>query len=1108
MYLFKKIKQYNTSSLITIILALLVNKNVAQTTSFITYGMEQGLIQNQIESIIQDEEGNLWVSTIAGLTKYNGSEFTSYTKNQGLAEDWITTSYKDKENNIWFGHWAGGLTRYNSKLKTLENLNLEEYTHFKTIRTINQDKAGKYWITTEGAGVFVFDAKNNKMFSITTKEGLPSNIIYDMIFDDQENAWLATDSGLVIYDASQPISSPKAYISLTIKKGLFSKNITCLLQGKNNELWIGSADKGLARITISKEIQNTKEMIASQQILNEKNGLKSNFIKIIRSDIRNTIWVGTIGGGVSLLNYSKNTTLADAVFKTYSTRQGLNYFNVNTIFEDRENTIWIGTDLGLNQFRGERLQVLDEADSIPNNIIWSTYCDKEGNLWLGTNNGLAKITIKYDADGHIAHRKVKEYTTSNGLKSSTVLAVFEDSKNNIWIGTGFGGAFKLAEGSKKFVQYSVMDGLASDMVYSIAEDKEGNIWFGTKEGASKLSKETEKEKKKEKIKDKQEKEKKEKKRKKGKEKITNYTTNDGLGGNHIYRIFKDKKGLLWMAALGGNLCVYDGSTFKRYDESTGLKHRFILCIDEDSKGNIWFGCYGGGLYKFDGKTFYNYNSKQGLHCESPFSIVADAQDNIWMGTNHGIEKFEVSINRFVFYGRNDGFMGVECNPNSACIDKLGNIWFGTIMGAVKFNPKQDRANIAEPLVSIRGLKLHLQDTVFPSENIFRYNENNITFKFVGVSLTNPEKIKYEYTLEGFDRGWVPANYLVKEATYTNLPAGKYIFKVKACNNDGIWSSPTFYSFTVKPPFWQTLLFYLFVAVFVVFAIYVFDKMRTKKLKKAKTELEQKVKERTLQLAIKNSELAEKNKDITDSIRYAKRVQESSLHNHQTIKQLLNQSFILFKPKDIVSGDFIWAIQKENIKYIAVVDCTGHGVPGAFLSIVANSLIEKTFAECTDTEPGKLLDYLSVLASTALKTSNDGYQMRDGMDIALCKIDTTTNKAEFAGAYNSLCLVRNNKVIEYFADNISIGVLDENQKYTNHVFNLENNDVLYLFSDGFADQFGGEKGKKYKTYNFQNFLLQISNQAIEEQASLLENEFKAWKGDLEQVDDLTVVGIRI
>ena len=152
----------------------------AQTTSFINYGMDQGLVQNQVQSITQDNEGNLWVGTIAGLSKYNGTVWTSYTKNSNLAEDWVTCSFKDKEGNIWFGHWAGGVTRFNITTQKQENLNLEEYTRFKSIRGITQDMTGKFWIATEGAGVFIFDAQTEKMYSLSMRDGLSSNTVYDI----------------------------------------------------------------------------------------------------------------------------------------------------------------------------------------------------------------------------------------------------------------------------------------------------------------------------------------------------------------------------------------------------------------------------------------------------------------------------------------------------------------------------------------------------------------------------------------------------------------------------------------------------------------------------------------------------------------------------------------------------------------------------------------------------------------------------------------------------------------------------------------------------------------------------------------------------------------
>ena len=1068
---------------VLVLLSVFIN---AQTTSFINYGMDQGLVQNQVQSIAQDNEGNLFVGTIAGLSKYNGTQWISYTKNTNLAEDWITCSYKDKDGNIWFGHWAGGVTRYNATTQQLENLNLEDYTKLKTIRNITQDYTCKFWIATEGAGVFIFDAQSKKMFALSKKDGLSSNTVYDICTDVNKNMWMATDSGITVFNLNNPVSNPASYKRISTSNGLFSKNITALKVTSSNVLVIGSADAGVAMLALQPVISDWKSYLLKNQIVfNESAGMKSTFVKTIFEDNKKNIWIGTIGGGVSVFKTQDNSfteeKIRDGFFKTYSTRQGLNYFNVNAIFQDRESNIWIGTDLGLNQYRGDFMYTFDEADNLPNNIVWSIFSDNENNIWMGTNNGLAKMTFSYERDGKIENHLLEQYTEKQGLTSNVILSSFQDSKGNMWFGTAFNGVCMLPKGTAKFKNYGIKDGLANEMVYTIAEDRNGNIWLGTKAGATRFNPNT--------------------------NEFRNFTETDGLGGNHIYRIFRDSKGLLWMGALGGNLCVYDGTSFKKFEEEDGLKQKFILCINEDKTKNLWFGCYGGGLYKYDGKTFTNYNKQQGLKTESPYAITIDNNNNIWVGDNRGIDKFDVKQNKFYHYGKNEGFLGVECNPNAACTDKKGNLWFGTIMGAVRFNPNEEMPNALSPLTKITGLKIQLQDAPFPADNIFTYKQNNITFKFIGVSLTSPEKIRYEYTLEGFDHGWIPAKSL-QEAVYTNLPAGDYVFKVRAYNNNDVCSESASYSFKVKPPFWQTALFYAIVIATLIFAVFVFDRMRTRNLKLANALLENKVKERTEQLAIKNAELAEKNKNITDSIRYAKYIQDAMLPKEANLQKMLRNYFILYKPKDIVSGDFYWLKQHGNYTYIAAVDCTGHGVPGAFLSIEASNLLNTAFNADETKSPATILNRLDKLVEEALHNKVDDIELRDGMDIAICKINFDTNTVEYAGAFNSIYLVRDNKLIEYDANNIYIGNNDDNKLYTNQTFKIEREDVIYMFSDGFADQFGGDKGKKYKYRQMQQLLVKNNNKSMDAQKQLLEREFEQWRGNLEQVDDVMVIGIKI
>lgn len=1082
----KKYKSFLTLLLACLILP--INTAFGQTTSFMYYGVEQGLSQSQVQCITQDDNGNLWIGTLSGLTKYNGRKFKVYSRTDSLAEDWVTSLCKDNNGNILFGHWAGGVSMFNGESEKIENLNLEEYTRFKTVTSIAQDEKSRFWIATEGAGVFVYDPANKKMITLTKKDGLSSDNIYNVCKDQKGNMWVATDIGITIYNDEQL----SVHSILNIGNGLHSNRITCMALINESEMWIGSADAGVMVLKIKDDFSvklPTKAIENGGQRINLENGLESNFINCITEDKTHNIWIGTTGGGaVKCVPYpskERSEAISKAIIYNYNTKQGLNYFNANAIFQDRENNVWIGTDIGLNQYQGERFQIYDEADSLTNNLVWTTLCDRDGNVWLGTNDGISKISFSYSSINNKQHHSIKNYNTKDGLSSNVVLSSFEDSEGNLWFGTGFGGVSKFDKASQKFEIINKAGGLAGDVVFAINEDQLGNLWFGTKEGASKYDKTT--------------------------KTFRNFNITDGLGGNNVYRIFKDSKGNLWFGALGGNLSMYDGSTFKTFDESDGMHHRFILCINEDKQHNLWFGAYGGGLYKYDGKMFINYTAKEGLTTDSPYSIISDNNNNIWIGSSRGIDKFDEKTQKFINYGKAEGFLGVETNPNAVSIDKNGNLWYGTIMGAVRYNPGEDKINTIEPKTFITGLKLFMQETPFPDDARFAYNQNHLTFSFVGISLANPGKVQYQYKLDGFDKDWLPGFTKTNEVVYTNLPPGTYSFMVRACNNDGTCNiQPAVYKFFIAPPFWQTAVFYILVFVFAIFGIYVFDKIRTRKLKQAKKSLEEKVQERTEELAGKNAELAEKNKDITDSIRYAKRIQEAILPPDATVRRFLPNSFVFAKPKDIVSGDFYWVDKKGDQVIFAAVDCTGHGVPGAFMSIVGHNLLSQSLSEMKDVVPSELLDKLNKGVSETLKQTSEDTKLRDGMDIALCCINYKLMELQYAGAYNPLFIVRGGEFIEVKADNIAIGSYIETQQsnYSNHKIQLQKGDTIYVFTDGYIDQFGGPDGKKFKLNQFKSMLSTLSGVSMDQQKIAIEKSIEEWRGVLQQVDDILVIGVRV
>jgi serine phosphatase RsbU (regulator of sigma subunit)/TPR repeat protein len=258
------------------------------------------------------------------------------------------------------------------------------------------------------------------------------------------------------------------------------------------------------------------------------------------------------------------------------------------------------------------------------------------------------------------------------------------------------------------------------------------------------------------------------------------------------------------------------------------------------------------------------------------------------------------------------------------------------------------------------------------------------------------------------------------------------------------------------------------------------------------------------LTTKNHEIETKNRDIMDSIKYAKRIQNAILPPNKIVKEFLHDSFIYYKPKDIVAGDFYWLEHKEGKVLFAAADCTGHGVPGAMVSVVCSNGLNRSVREHGITDPGKILDKTRDIIIQEFQKSEE--DVNDGMDIALCCLEGNT--LLYAGAHNPLWIIRNGKLLETKANKQPIGKFDKLLPYTTHTFDLEPNDTFYIFSDGYVDQFGGEKGKKFKAKAFKDLLISIQDKSMEKQKEKLDQVFESWKGDLEQIDDVCVIGIRV
>jgi serine phosphatase RsbU (regulator of sigma subunit) len=410
----------------------------------------------------------------------------------------------------------------------------------------------------------------------------------------------------------------------------------------------------------------------------------------------------------------------------------------------------------------------------------------------------------------------------------------------------------------------------------------------------------------------------------------------------------------------------------------------------------------------------------------------------------------------------------------------------------------------KPVVHISGMEVNYSPRVMKRDMKLNYKEKAILFNYYSVSLIDPDAVKFKVMLKGFDSDWKrPATETMKD--YSLLP-GRYTFRVKASNSYGYWNqTPVEYSFVIRPPFYKTPWFISLCLVLVVIAIMLYIKIREQKLINEKKILEAKVEERTAEVVQKSMEIEEKNRDITASIRYAERIQRAMLPREDTF----HETFILYMPKDIVSGDFYWMYDNGDIQFMAACDCTGHGVPGAFMSIIGHNSLHKVVREYGITKPGAILDQLNVEVVTSLMQRKEE-TINDGMDLTLIAFNKKKFTLEFAGAYNPLYVVRKGELFTYKGDRFPIGMssLQAKKNFQTQEVDIQPGDMIYMSSDGYADQFGYADAKKYKSGNVKKLLVTLWNLPVNDQRDRLKKEILDWKGDLQQVDDIMFLGTRI
>jgi serine phosphatase RsbU (regulator of sigma subunit) len=453
--------------------------------------------------------------------------------------------------------------------------------------------------------------------------------------------------------------------------------------------------------------------------------------------------------------------------------------------------------------------------------------------------------------------------------------------------------------------------------------------------------------------------------------------------------------------------------------------------------------------------------------------------------------------------------------------KDGSIWFGGVGGLYIYNPEVEKTFTKDFNVSISAVEVNNKQILFNPEFSSRFDaldfeKNTIKFTFHTNSFSGFGKTVYRYKLDGLTDEWSEWSE-INFVGFQKLREGNYTFNVQAKNQYQFLSEVNSFSFSILPPWYRTWWAFLSYFILLILLIYFVIQLSIKRIKTQNIKLEEIVKERTSEIAEQNkqleyqkAEIIHKTNDIVDSIKYAKRIQDTILPSEERLNEMFKEYFVFYRPKDIVSGDFYWARKKQGVCIFSAIDCTGHGVPGALVSIVGNNGLLRCVNEFKLIEPNEILDKLREVVVSSFKAT--GQEVKDGMDMALCTIDHENMILKFAGANNECVIIRNGEIIELKPDKQPIGYFSHSKPFTLHEFKLEKNDCIYLSTDGYIDQFGGPEaargGKKFKSKPFKIMLSQIAHLEMEEQYKIVKNRFDEWKGDLEQIDDICVFGVKI
>ncbi|MBN2891901.1 MAG: SpoIIE family protein phosphatase [Bacteroidales bacterium] len=1045
-------------------------------------------------AIIQDNRGIMYFGNSSGILEFDGTSWNMIAK--GVS---AITFEKDKEGKIYVGcrHDIGYLTPNQKGIMSFVSLKdkvPEEYKGMSNCWNIAITDNEVIYSLSDGV-IFIYSNDSVSVKKFGTWGGVVGYFNEKVFYESGNGLTVFDEDTIKLVDGGELLDGlnirnifeygQDSLLIITRTNGFYFYDYKTVTEWNppalefltKNQVYLASQINdnfyALGTVTAGVVIMNKKGEV--YQHVNQEGGMQSNDHCAIYTDMNGNVWSGLEYGITNIFvnspfsQYNNQTDFPNAtVYKMLlvdgnffaATTQGI-FFRVWNDFENPISEEW-------------KFQLIEENSG---RKIWDlAYSD--GDILSGSSN-LGSFSTSNGKTEEIYYLAMLRFLE---LKNGKVLAAIEHSR----------GLVMMEKSNNKWLVKKLTDTLD---IYSMEEDNNGNVWTFIDDKILKLSFDE------------------------NYDSIANIKIYDSLAGvpKEIY---------LWTFKLGDEVLFGSvNGTYKIENEKLVLYKELnqalgdsmsIFQISKDRNGKNWYWATQGKIETI-GTISKTGESFDVTIIQNPLLKLENTINNSFLPVD----------DKNLFFGTGNNIIHLDLSKSEVCEST-----FQTLLRKIEvFGPKDSLifGGVFLDDGQIVSQQPENQSLVFP----FAYNA--IKFDYSAIFYEDIDKIEYSYRLVGFDDNWSDwSNKAEKEFTY--LPSGKYTFEVKAKNLYDVESSIATYCFVISPPWYKTTMAFIGYALLLILIVSAIVKLSIRKVEQENIKLEAMVKERTAEitqqkeeiqtqkeeieaqrdlLVDKNVFIEKQNENITSSIQYASRIQQALLPSRDDFGDLFADYFVFYKPRDIVSGDFFWLKKLEHYILLAVADCTGHGVPGAFMSMLGIAYLNEIVTRREITKASEVLEELRMQVKKSLKQTGDINEAKDGMDIAFLTIDTKEMEFQFSGAHNPLYLIRNEEFVSYKGDSQPIAIHPKEKPFTNHQYKIEKGDTIYMFSDGYIDQFGGEKYEKFMSKNFRKMIVENHKKPMSVQRQKLEITLDDWinaypvvKNKKKQVDDILVIGVKI